>query len=51
MASQEEAGHFALVLLLRLKGVAAEEDQLCHRLGTRRVDVMEMLRCSKGIGL
>jgi subfamily B ATP-binding cassette protein HlyB/CyaB len=51
MTSQEETGLFALVLLLRLNGVAAEEEQLCHRLGTRRVDVTEMLRCAKGFGL
>src|SRR5437016_2503241 len=51
MASQEETGLFTLVLLLRLNGVAAEEEQLCHRLGTRRVDITEMLRCAKGVGL
>ena len=51
MTSQEETGLFALVLLLRLNGVAAEEEQLCHRLGTRRVDITEMLRCAKGVGL
>jgi ATP-binding cassette, subfamily B, bacterial HlyB/CyaB len=51
MTSQEETGLFTLVLLLRLNGVAAEEEQLCHRLGTRRVDVTEILRCAKGFGL
>ncbi len=51
MTSHEESGLFALVLLLRLHGVAAEEEQLCHRLGTRRVGVTEMLRCAKEFGL
>jgi subfamily B ATP-binding cassette protein HlyB/CyaB len=51
MMSQEETGLFALVLLLRLHGVAAEEEQLCHRLGTRHVGVTEMLRCAKAFGL
>jgi subfamily B ATP-binding cassette protein HlyB/CyaB len=51
MTSQEETGLFALVLLLRLHGVAAEEEQLCHRLGTRCVGITEMLRCAKGFGL
>src|SRR5258706_9162682 len=51
MTSQEETGLFALVLLLRLHGVAAEEEQLCHRWGTRRVGITEMLRCAKEFGL
>ena len=51
MRSQEETGLFVLVLLLRLHGVAAEEEQLCHRLGTRSVGITEMLRCAKDFGL
>jgi len=51
MTSQEETGLFALVLLLRMHGVAAEEEQLCHRLGTRQIGITEMLRCAKGFGL
>jgi subfamily B ATP-binding cassette protein HlyB/CyaB len=51
MASHEETGLFSLVLLLRLHGVAAEEEQLCHRLGTRSVGLTEMLRCAKEFGL
>src|ERR1700737_4063057 len=51
MTSQEETGLFALVLLLRLHGVVAEEEQLCHRLGTRCVGITEMLRCAKEFGL
>jgi subfamily B ATP-binding cassette protein HlyB/CyaB len=51
MTSQEESGLFALVLLLRLHGVAAEDEQLCHRLGARCVGITEMLRCAKDFGL
>ena len=51
MNSSEESGLFALVLMLKLHGVAAEEDQLCHRMGTRRVGITEMLRCAKAFGL
>ena len=51
MTSHEETGLFALVLLLRLHGVAAEEEQLCHRSGTRNIGVTEMLRCAKAFGL
>lgn len=51
MTSHEETGVFVLVLLLRLHGVAAEEEQLCHRLGTRSVGITEMLRCAKHFGL
>ena len=51
MTSHEETGLFVLVLLLRLHGIAAEEEQLCHRLGTRSVGVTEMLRCAKQFGL
>ena len=51
MTSQEETGLFVLVLLLRLHGVAAEEEQLRHRLGTRSVGITEMLRCAREFGL
>ena len=51
MIPRQDPGLFALVLLLRLHGIAADEEQLCHRLGTRRVGVTEMLRCAKEFGL
>jgi ATP-binding cassette, subfamily B, bacterial HlyB/CyaB len=51
MISQEESGLFSLVLLLRLHGIAADEEQLCHRLRTRRVGTAEILRCAKECGL
>jgi subfamily B ATP-binding cassette protein HlyB/CyaB len=51
MNSSEESGLFALILMLKLHGVAAEEEQLRHRMGTRRVGITEMLRCAKAFGL
>jgi subfamily B ATP-binding cassette protein HlyB/CyaB len=51
MTSQQETGLFALVSRLRPNGVAAEQEQPCHRLGAGRVGVTEMLRCAKGFGL
>ena len=51
MVSAGESGIFSLVLLLRLHGIAADGQQLCHRLGTRQIGVTEMLRCAKAFGL
>ena len=51
MRSLEETGLFSLVLLLRLHAVAAEEEQLSHRWGTRRIGITEMLRSAKQFGL
>lgn len=51
IASPEGSGRFALVLLLRLHGIAADGEQLCHRLGTRHIGVTEMVRCAKAFGL
>ena len=38
-------------MLLRIHGVAAEQPQLRHRLGSAAVGVNEMLRCAKEFGL
>jgi subfamily B ATP-binding cassette protein HlyB/CyaB len=38
-------------MLLRFQGVAADPDQISHRLGTTNIGVPEMLRCAKGLGL
>jgi subfamily B ATP-binding cassette protein HlyB/CyaB len=38
-------------MLLHLKDVAADRGQLRHRLGTDRIDVPEMLRCARDLGL
>jgi subfamily B ATP-binding cassette protein HlyB/CyaB len=42
-----DQGLFALAMLLRLHGIAAEQAQLRHRLGTVAVGITEMLRCAK----
>jgi subfamily B ATP-binding cassette protein HlyB/CyaB len=49
--SPPDSGLEALVTLLRLQGVAADAGQIRHRLGTNRIDVPEMLRCAKDLGL
>ena len=46
-----DQGLFALAMLLRIHGVAAELPQLRHRLGSTAVGVTEMLRCAKQLGL
>lgn len=51
MTPQSDSGLLALVLLLRMNGIAAEADQIRHRIGTDNIDVTEMLRCARGLGL
>jgi subfamily B ATP-binding cassette protein HlyB/CyaB len=51
MKTEGDSGLFALVMLLRFCGVAAEEQQIRHRLGCSAVGVNEMLRCAKQLGL
>lgn len=46
-----DPGLEALVTLLHLQGVAADADQIRHRLGTNKIGAPEMLRCAKGLGL
>jgi subfamily B ATP-binding cassette protein HlyB/CyaB len=41
----------ALVTLLHLQGVAADADQIRHRLGVDKISAPEMLRCAKDLGL
>ena len=50
-ASPANPGLEALVMLLRLQGVAADAGQIRHRLGTGRIGAPEMLRCAKDLGL
>src|SRR5262245_23012663 len=38
-------------MLLHLQGVAADREQIRHRLGTAKIGVPEMLRCAKDLGL
>ncbi|HEX2364163.1 MAG TPA: type I secretion system permease/ATPase [Bradyrhizobium sp.] len=45
------SGLEALLTLLHLQGVAADRDQIRHRLGTSTPGVPEMLRCARDLGL
>jgi subfamily B ATP-binding cassette protein HlyB/CyaB len=46
-----DPGLEALVTLLHLQGVAADAEQIRHRLGTDKIGAPEMLRCAKDLGL
>jgi ATP-binding cassette, subfamily B, bacterial HlyB/CyaB len=46
-----DPGLSALVMLLRVHGVAADPEQIRHRFGTAPMGIPEMLRCAKELGL
>src|ERR1700746_222207 len=46
-----DPGLEALVTLLHLQGVAADAEQIRHRLGTTKIGAPEILRCAKDLGL
>ena len=46
-----DPGLEALVTLLHLQGVAADAEQIRHRLGTDKIGASEMLRCARDLGL
>ena len=46
-----DPGIIALVMLMRLHGVAADGDQIRHRFAGRPVGVIEMVRCGREFGL
>jgi subfamily B ATP-binding cassette protein HlyB/CyaB len=50
-ARSADPGLEALVTLLHFQGVAADRDQIRHRLGTDTVGAPEILRCAKDLGL
>jgi len=50
-ALPNDPGIIALVMLMRLHGVAADGDQIRHRFAARRLGVAEMVRCGKEFGL
>ena len=50
-ASPADSGLEALVTLLHFQGVAADREQIRHRLGTAKIGTPEMLRCAKDLGL
>jgi len=45
------SGLEALVTLLHLQGIAADADQIRHRLGTSNLGAPEILRCARDLGL
>jgi subfamily B ATP-binding cassette protein HlyB/CyaB len=47
----DDPGLEALVTMLHLQGVAADAEQIRHRLGTTKVGAPEILRCAKDLGL
>ncbi len=46
-----QAGLVALVTMLRVNGIAADVEQIRHRIGTGAIGITEMLRCAKEFGL
>src|ERR1700759_4080908 len=46
-----ETGLDFLLTLLHLQGVAADREQIKHRLGTAAIGAAEMLRCARDLGL
>src|SRR6478672_5247474 len=50
-ARPADPGLEALVTMLRLQGVAADAEQIRHRLGTTKIGAPEILRCAKDLGL
>ncbi len=51
MTPENDSGLLALVLLLRMNGIAAEAEQIRHRIGTDAIGTTEMLRCARDLGL
>jgi ATP-binding cassette, subfamily B, bacterial HlyB/CyaB len=49
--SRVDSGLEALVTLLHFQGVAADRQQIRHRLGTDKIGASEILRCAKDLGL
>ena len=47
----DESGLVAVAILLRCHGIAADPDQIRHRMGAARLGVTEILRCAKDFGL
>lgn len=49
--SGDEPALIAVAIMLRCHGIAADPEQIRHRMGTARVGVTEILRCAKEFGL
>ncbi|MBR0784905.1 type I secretion system permease/ATPase [Bradyrhizobium iriomotense] len=50
-ADGDESGLIAMAILLRCHGIAADPEQIRHRMGTSRVGVTEILRGTREFGL
>ena len=50
-ANRADPGLEALMTLLHFQGVAADREQIRHRLGMNKIGAPEMLRCAKDLGL
>jgi ATP-binding cassette, subfamily B, bacterial HlyB/CyaB len=50
-ATPADPGLESLVTLLHFQGVAADREQIRHRLGTKKIGAPEILRCAKDLGL
>ena len=46
-----DPGLETLVMLLHFQGVAADREQIRHRLGTDKIGASEILRCARDLGL
>src|SRR6476646_3896453 len=49
--NEVDSGLEALVTLLHFQGVAADREQIRHRLGTNKIGASEILRCARDFGL
>src|SRR4051812_18114960 len=50
-SNDTSSGLEALVTLMHFQGVAADREQIRHRLGTNKIGASEILRCAKDFGL
>src|SRR5437016_11776664 len=50
-SNDTSSGLEALVTLLHFQGVAADREQIRHRLGTNKIGASEILRCAREYGL
>lgn len=50
-STRVDQGLEALVMLLHFQGVAADREQIRHRLGTDKIGASEILRCARDLGL
>src|SRR6516164_2255162 len=50
-ASAPDPGLLALMMLVRFNGLGADPEQIRHRFGGSTIDIPEMLRCARELGL